>query len=85
MPLYVIERNFAEQIEATKELADEVRAVNADESIRWLYSFLSTDKKKSYCLYEAANPEAIRRAAQRLNIPADVIIAVDEIRPEAFV
>ena len=85
MALFVIERNFAEMIEATKELADEVRAVNDDEGIRWLYSFLSADKRKSYCLYEATDPEGIRRAAQRLGIPADVIIAVEEIRPEAFV
>jgi hypothetical protein len=50
-----------------------------------LFSFLSADKKKSYCLYEAPSAEAIREAARRLNIPADVIVEVGaEIRPEMF-
>ncbi len=51
--------------------------------MQWLFSFLSADKKKTYCLYEAPNAEAIREAARRLNLPADVIIQVDsELRPE---
>jgi hypothetical protein len=59
--------------------------VNADVGIQWLFSFLSADKKKTYCLYEAPSAEAIREAAQRLNVPADVIIEVGEVRPEMFV
>ena len=51
----------------------QVTQVNADVGIQWLFSFLSADKKKTYCLYEAPNAEAIREAAQRLNVPADVI------------
>ena len=46
-----------------------------------MYSFLSADKKKTYCLYEAPNPEAIREAAARLGIPADVIVEVDTRSP----
>jgi Nickel responsive protein SCO4226-like len=62
-----------------------VTQVNADVGVQWLFSFLSADKKKTYCLYEAPNAEAIRDAARRLNIPADVIIEVDsEVRPEQF-
>ena len=55
------------------------QAVNDDVGVRWIYSFLSADKKKTYCLYEAPNPEAIREAAARLGIPADVVVAVDQI------
>lgn len=85
MALFLIERNFAEQLEVDRELVDEVKKVNADEGILWLYSFLRSDNKKTYCLYEASDPEAIRRAAKRLNAPADVIIEVTTLRPEAFV
>lgn len=95
MPLYVIERNFAEQLEMTKEAADAVNAINMEEEARWLFSFLSADKKKTYCLYEAPSIEAIRRAAERAGVPADVITEVTgqinplgevgEIRPETFV
>ena len=81
MALFVIERNFAEQIDLGT--ADElgIKAVNDDVGIRWVYSFLSADKKKTYCLYEAPNPEAIREAAARLGIPADVIVEVDQFTP----
>jgi len=85
MPLYVIERNFAEQLEVSKEAADAVIAVNIEEENRWLFSFLSADKKKTYCLYEAPSIEAIRKAAERAGLPADVITEVTEVRPEAFV
>ena len=81
MPLYVIERNFAEQLELTKEAADAVKAINLEEEARWLFSFLSADKKKTYCLYEAPNPEAIIEAARRNGIPADVITEVSQYTP----
>jgi hypothetical protein len=84
MPRFVIERNFAEAIEFTKADADNVRLINDDEGVKWLFSFLSADKKKSYCLYEAPTAEAIRAAARRANVPADVIIEVSEVRPEMF-
>ena len=81
MALFVIERNFAEQIDMGT--ADElgIKAVNDDVGIRWVYSFLSADKKKTYCLYEAANIEALLEAAARLGIPADVIVPVEQFGP----
>ena len=85
MPLFLIERNFAEQLEVNRDVVLQATQVNTDVGIQWLFSFLSADKKKTYCLYEAPNAEAIREAAQRLNIPADEIIEVGELRPEMFV
>ena len=81
MPVYVIERNFAEQVSLTKEDVDAVDPVITQEGNDWLFSFLSADKKKMYCLYEAPNPDTILAAAKRLGLPADVIVPVDEIRP----
>ena len=85
MPRFLIERNFAEALEVTREGAEQVRQINDEEGVKWLFSFLSPDKRKTYCLYEAPSAEAIRAAARRLNVPADVIIEVSEIRPEMFV
>ena len=82
MPLFIIERNFAEQLELTRDDASRVVLINEDVGVNWLFSFLSSDKKKSYCLYESPNAEAIREAARRANVPADVIIEVSELRPE---
>src|SRR5882724_5071127 len=84
MPRFLIERNYAEKVVATKEGADQIRQINDEEGVRWLFSFLSPDKRKTYCLYEAPNAEAIRIAARRANLPADVVIEVDELRPEMF-
>jgi len=85
MPRYVIERNFAAQLDLTKDGVEGVNLINAEEGVEWIFSFLSADKKKTYCLYEAPSPEAIRAAAHRNNIPADVIIEVSgEIGPTMF-
>lgn len=84
MPKFLIERNFAEEMEFTKEGVSEVDRINDDEGIKWLFSFLSADKKKTYCLYEAPNADAIRRAAKQANIPADVVIEVGEVNPAMF-
>ena len=85
MPLFLIERNFAEQLEASKEANDMINRINDEEGVKWLFSFLSADRKKTYCLYEAPNDEAIRVAARRAGLPADVIVEVSqEIRPDMF-
>lgn len=79
MALFIIERNFAEAISVNADDPEILRVVE-DVGVRWLYSFLSADKKKTYCLYEAPNPDAIREVAKKLNMPADVVIEVDPIR-----
>jgi hypothetical protein len=84
VPRFLIERTFAEAVEVSKEDADNIRLINDEEGVRWLFSFLSPDKRKTYCLYEAPSAEAIRVAARRLDIPADVIVEVSEVRPEMF-
>jgi hypothetical protein len=81
VPLYVIERTFAEQLHFSPELVREVDTVNANEDVRWLASFLSADKLKSYCLYEATSPDAIWAAAQAAGVPADVIVEVEQFDP----
>ena len=85
MARFVIERNFAEQLQVTKEGAAGLKQINDEEGVQWLFSFLSADKKKTYCLYEAPSAEAIRAAARRAGLPADSIIEVSDLRPEMFV
>jgi Protein of unknown function (DUF4242) len=76
VPIFMVERNFAEALEPSIDAADGINRINAEEGVRWLYSFLSADKRKTYCLYEAPTPEAIRTAASRAGLPADVIVEV---------
>jgi len=79
MALFVIERNFAEQLDPAALDREGIKEINDDVGVRWIYSFLSADRKKTYCLYEAPNAEAIREAAARLGIPADVITIVEQV------
>ena len=76
MPVFMIERRFADQLDVTAESAAGINRINDEEGIRWLYSFLSADKRKTYCLYEAPSADAILRAAERAGLPADVIVEV---------
>jgi hypothetical protein len=82
MPLYVIERTFAEQLELTTDDVKLIDEINADEGVRWLFSFLSADRRRTYCLYEAPSPDAIVSAAQRANIPSDAVVEVSAAAAE---
>jgi hypothetical protein len=85
MALFMIERNFAESLNASAEDLKAVVEINTNLGVKWLYSFLSADKRKTYCLYEAENGEAIREAARRAGLPADIVIELaGELRPEAL-
>lgn len=81
MPMYMIERQFAEQIDMTPELAAGLKEVNDSANVRWVKSFLSADRRKTFCMYEAASPDALREAAEKAGIPADSIL---EIGSEMF-
>ena len=79
--MYVIERRFAEQLDLTSDDVKLIEEVNADEGVRWLFSFLSADRRRTYCLYEAPSPDAIIAAAARA-IPVDAIVEVDAAVPQ---
>ena len=64
MPLYVIERKFADRLDLTGDDVRAIDAVNGEEGVDWLFSFISADKLRTYCLYEAPSPDAIFEAAR---------------------
>jgi hypothetical protein len=76
MPIFMIERKFAEPVAPRLNAFEELNAINDDQGVRWLYSFLSPDRLRTFCLYEAESAEAIRRAAERAGIPAGLVIEV---------
>ncbi|HSJ28773.1 MAG TPA: DUF4242 domain-containing protein [Acidimicrobiia bacterium] len=78
MPLFLIERNFADRLDPEAIDAEGIKLANDEVGVHWLYSFLSADKRKTYCLYEAPSAEAIRRAAALAGLPADVVTEVSD-------
>ena len=82
MPLYMIERSFADQLDLTSDDVALIDDINAGEGVRWLFSFLSADRRRTYCLYEAPSPEAIMSAARHNDIPVGEIVEVGPAAPE---
>src|ERR1700681_1054275 len=85
MALFMVERNFAAALNASAEDLRAVVDINTIVGLKWLHSFLSADKRKTYCLYEAESGDAIREAARRAGLPADIIIELaGELRGAGF-
>ena len=72
MPLFMIERNFAESQNASAADLKAITEINNQTGVRWLQSFLSADKRRTYCLYEAKSGDAIKEAARRAEKRAPV-------------
>ena len=86
MPRYLVEQTFADtlSIPATEEGAELCQAIvvnDALEGVTWIHSYVSADKRKTYCLCDAPTPEAVRRAAQRTGLPVDRITEVRVLDP----
>jgi hypothetical protein len=86
MPRYLVERSFPDGLalpvtEAGAQACLTVVAVNADEGVTWLQSYVTLDRKHTFCVYDAPTPEAIRRVAERNTLPVDRIIEVRVLDP----
>ena len=86
MPRYVVERMFPEglRIPAGAEGAELCLVVverNADEGVTWVHSYVSEDRAKTFCVYDAPSPEAIRKTAARNDFPVDRITQVRVLDP----
>jgi hypothetical protein len=86
MPRYVVERTFPEglNIPVDAQGAATCLAVvqsNADDGVTWIHSYVSDDKRKTFCVYDAPSPEAIRKTADRNALPLDQITQVRVLDP----
>ncbi len=85
MPRYVVERTFRDgRSMAVGAEAAELLAVveqNANEGVTWVHSYVSEDRKKTFCVYDAPSPEAVRKTASRNHLPVDRITHVRVLDP----
>lgn len=86
MPRYVVERTFPDGLglPSNAEGAQACLTVignNAQDGVTWVHSYVTPDKKKTFCIYDAATPEAIRKVAQRNSLPVDRITEVRVLDP----
>jgi hypothetical protein len=86
MPRYMVERTFPEGLaipindDGVKAVAGVVEA-NRAEDVTWVHSYVSADKHKTYCIYDAPSPEAIRKVAGDNQLPVDGIVEVRVLDP----
>ena len=86
MARYVVKRTFPDGLEIPIN-ADGAAACgrvvdrNAEEGVTWIQSFVSEDKRRTYCVYDAPTPEAIRKTASRNGLPVDEITRVTVLDP----
>src|SRR5688572_9486232 len=76
MPRYIVERTFPDGLtiplnDAGNNLCRTVDGRNAELGVHWLHSYVSPDKKKTFCVYDGPSPEAVRQAASRNALPVD--------------
>lgn len=86
MPRFLVERTFPDglAIPVTEEGAQtclEVVGNNALDGVTWVHSYVTPDRKKTFCIYDAPSPEAICTAARRNNLPVDRILQVSVLDP----
>lgn len=86
MPRYLIERTFPDGLQipvtdAGSAMCLNVVDNNTDENVTWIHSYVSDDKKKTFCIYDAPTPEAIRKVANRNNLPVERITEVRVLDP----
>jgi hypothetical protein len=84
---YLVERRYGEGISIGELGVDGQRLVtenNTEEGVTWLHSYFSQEKRRSFCVYDAPSPEAIRRAAIRNGLPSHDITEVLVVDPYAY-
>lgn len=86
MPRYLVQRTFKDGllIPVSEDGATACRTVvgnNAGLDVTWVHSYVSQDKRVSYCVYDGPSPEAIRKAAEANGLPVDHITEVTVLDP----
>jgi hypothetical protein len=86
MPRYIIERTFPGGLEIPMtvkgiEITLKVVGRNAEEGVTWVHSYVTQDKRKTFCVYDGPTPEAIRKVAERNGLPVDRISEVRVLDP----
>jgi hypothetical protein len=86
MARYVVERIFPDSLTIPmngegEALCRAVVEVNAEEGVTWVHSYVSTDRRTTYCVYDGPSPEAVRRVAERNKLPVNRITEVRVLDP----
>lgn len=90
MPRYLVERSFPNGLEIPtnpdgQATCKAVIGNNGTEHVTWIHSYVAADHTKTFCIYDAPSPEAVRRAAAVSELPVDSIAEVSVLDPYFYV
>jgi hypothetical protein len=86
MPRFMVERTFPDGLHIPTNSSGAqtcltVVGQNAKNSVTWVHSYVSADKKKTFCIYDGPDEAAIREAATQNGLPVDVVTPVSVLDP----
>lgn len=86
MARYLIEREFPDGLSIPQDdegasLCRKVIDNNAEDGVTWVQSYVTPDRKRTFCIYDGPTPEAVRHAAARNKLPISRIIEVRVLNP----
>ena len=86
MPRYMVERTFPDGLRIPinddgLKVVEHVVSANATHGVTWVHSYVSADRAKTFCVYDAPSPEAIRQVAAENSLPVDAIAEVRVLDP----
>ena len=89
MPRYLVERQFPQGLAIPinpdgRKAMDGVIATNAEHGVTWVHSYVSPDRRHTFCIYDAPNPEAIRKVAALNGLPVNKITQVTVLDPYTY-
>ncbi|MBC5829009.1 MAG: DUF4242 domain-containing protein [Candidatus Eremiobacteraeota bacterium] len=86
MPRFMVERTFPDGLEIPTNaeganVCSLVVKTNGMDQVTWVHSYVSSDKKKTYCIYDGPDEAAIRRVAENNKLPVDSVVPVTVLDP----
>lgn len=86
MPRYLVERTFADGLNIPMDPSGAKACLtvvgnNTTEQVTWVHSYVTSDAHKTYCIYDAPNPEAIHAVAAMNGLPIDSVTEVRVLDP----
>jgi Protein of unknown function (DUF4242) len=86
MPRYLIERTFPDGLsipitDEGRQAVGGVIANNAEQGVNWVHSYVTPDRKQTFCVYDAPSQQTIHQVAERNGLPVGRITEVRVLDP----
>ena len=90
MPRYLVERTFVEGLGVPTSEAGALSCLaivekNSDVGVTWLHSYVTEDRRKTFCIYDGPSAQAIRETASQNGLPVDSITPIRVLDPYFYV